>query len=348
MSTGETWQTVPMNAKAAVTVRDVAARAGVGLSTVSNALNRPHVLAPETLARVQSAIEDLGYIRNDAARALRLGTSRAVGIVVSEASSPFFADVTQAASLALGARKYSALVGNAVQDSSIERRLIELFESQRVRGLLIAPMSEEPPGLTSIVARGVPVVFLDVPAVGSHFCSVAVDDHLGATLAMQHLKSVGRSRVALVRGPAALPQIEVRSAGAHDFARVNGMTLEGVVTSGYFVQAGQEAAAIIASRKPQDRPDAILAVNDLLAMGVVSGLLDRGVAVPRDIAVVGYDDVSMAAVARVPLTTLRQPARDIGARAAALLMEEIESPDSHRHESTRFLPELIVRASTVG
>ncbi|MEV4686199.1 LacI family DNA-binding transcriptional regulator [Microbacterium sp. LWH3-1.2] len=326
----------------------MAARAGVGLSTVSNALNRPQVLAAETLARVQAAIDDLGYVRNDAARSLRLGSSRAIGVIVSEASSPFFADVTQAATIALGDRNYSTLVGNAVQNASIEKQLIELFESQRVRGLLIAPMSGNPPGLSSIVNRGVPVIFLDLSAATDQFCSVAVDDTLGATLAMQHLESLGRSRIALVRGPEGLPQIASRSAGALDFAQQGGMRCEEIVTSGYFVQAGLEAAAVIASRRPDERPDAIFAVNDLLAMGVVSGLLDRGIGVPRDIAVVGYDDVSVAAVARVPLTTLRQPAREIGARAAALLMDEIESPETHQHESTRFLPELIVRASTVG
>lgn len=337
-----------MRARDTVTVRDVAARAGVGLSTVSNALNRPHALAPETLARVQAAIDDLGYVRNDAARSLRLGSSRAIGIIVSEASSPFFADVTQAATLALGSRNYSTLVGNAVQSASIEKQLIELFESQRVRGLLIAPMSDNPPGLSNIVKRGVPVIFLDLSATTDEFCSVAVDDTLGATLAMQHLRSLGRARVALVRGPEGLPQIESRAAGALEFALAHDMRLEEVVTSGYFVKAGLEAAAVVASRRPSERPDAIFAVNDLLAMGVVSGLLDRGIDVPGDIAVIGYDDVSVAAVARVPLTTLRQPARDIGARAASLLMDEIESPETHQHESTRFVPELIVRASTVG
>jgi LacI family transcriptional regulator len=331
----------------AVTVRDVAARAGVGLSTVSNVLNRPDAVAPHTLARVQQAIEDLGYVRNDAARSLRLGASRAVGVVVSEASSPFFAEVTQAASLTLGAAGYSTLLGNAVQDATIERQLLELFEAQRVRGLMISPLGADPPGLASIVSRGVPVIFLDLPADEERFCSVAVDDERGATLALQHLLSIGRRKIALVRGPAEMPQIGSRAKGARTYAAQNAMGFEEIVTSGYFVQAGLEAAAVIAGRRPDSRPDAIFAVNDLLAMGVVSGLLDHGIAVPAEIAVVGYDDVSVAAVARVPLTTLRQPARDIGNRAASLLIAEMEVTGSHRHESTRFLPELVVRASTV-
>jgi LacI family transcriptional regulator len=330
-------------------VRDVAARAGVGLSTVSNVLNRPHAVAPETLARVRAAISELGYVRNDAARALRLGASRAVGVIVSEASSPFFAEVTQAASLALGAAGYSTLLGNATQSATIEAQLLELFEQQRVRGLLIAPMSPMPAGLSSIVGRGVPVIFMDTPADQDEFCAVSVDEERGAQLALGHLQRLGRSRVALVRGPEELPQIVARTTAARSFAEAHGLGFEQFVTSGYFVQAGIEAAAVIASRRPAERPDAVFAVNDLLAMGVVSGLIDHGVDVPGEIAVVGYDDVSVAAVARVPLTTVRQPAREIGTRAAGLLVAEMDAGDSpHRHETTRFMPELVVRASTVA
>lgn len=331
----------------AVTVRDVAARAGVGLSTVSNVLNRPHVVAPDTLLRVQAAIRDLGYVRNDAARALRLGASRAVGIVVSEASSPFFADVTQAASLALGESGYSTLLGNSVQSASVEQQLLELFEAQRVRGLLISPMSPMPAGLESIVSRGVPVIFMDTPADDTDFCSVTVDDERGALLALGHLAGLGRRRILLVRGPEDLPQIAARTQGARRFAHARGVQVEELTASGFFVQAGVEAAAVIASRRPEDRPDAIFAVNDLLAMGIVSGLMDRGIEVPTQIAVVGYDDVSVAAVARVPLTTIRQPAREIGRRAAALLIAEMTDTTSHRHEATRFMPELVVRASSI-
>ncbi|OUM45568.1 LacI family DNA-binding transcriptional regulator [Arthrobacter sedimenti] len=331
----------------AVTVRDVASRAGASVSTVSNVLNRPEAVAPETLARVLAAIDELGYVRNDAARALRLGESRAVGLIVSEASSPFFADVVQAAGGALAQGGYASLLGNSVQDIGVEKSLIELFESQRVRGLLIAPMSQQQPALVSLAARGVPVVYLDVPSPQSLYCSVAVDDSLGAQLAVRHLAAQGRTHIAVVRGPARLPQIEERARGAREAAADAGVRFEEITASGYFVPAGLEAGAVIASRKPSNRPDAVLAVNDLLAMGTISALIDRGVDVPGDIAVVGYDDISVAAVARVPLTTIRQPAREIGARAAALLIAEIEGDETHSHEATVFAPELVIRASSV-
>ncbi|MCV2394488.1 LacI family transcriptional regulator [Actinotalea sp. M2MS4P-6] len=331
----------------AVTVRDVAARAGVALSTVSNVLNRPQVVAPETLARVTAAINELGYVRNDAARALRLGQSRAVGMIVSEATSPFFADVMQGASAVLAGGGYSTLLGNATQDVDVESSLIELFESQRVRGLLIAPSSDVPAGLASFEKRGVPVVFLDVPAPDRDHCSVAVDDARGGAIAVEHLLAQGRSHIALVRGPRDLPQIRERSRGARAAAEAAGARFEVITTSSYFVQAGSEAAAVIASRSAGDRPDALFAVNDLLAMGTLTALIDRGIGVPEDVALVGYDDISVAAAARRPLTTVRQPARDIGARGAALLMAEMDGSGDHTHEQTLFSPELVVRATSI-
>lgn len=330
----------------AITVREVAARAGVALSTVSNVLNRPEVVAPETYARVMSAVSELGYVRNDAARALRLGESNAVGVIVSEASSPFFAEVTQAAGSMLAASGYATLLGNSVQDPRVENDLIGLFEAQRVRGLLISPMSDRPDSLGGFAGRGVPVVYVDVPAPSSEYCSVAGDNHLGARLVIEHLATRGRRRVAIVRGPAEFPQIRDRVAGAAVAARALGVELEEIVTSGYFVNAGVEAAAIIAARPSTGRPDAVFAVNDLLAMGVLAGLIDLDVDVPGEIAVVGYDDVSVASVARRPLTTVRQPAREIGSMSAAMLVDEIERPGAHRHEGKLLAPELVIRATS--
>jgi LacI family transcriptional regulator len=335
----------------AVTVRHVAARAGVSQSTVSNVLNRPHAVAPDTLARVTAAIAELGFVRNDAARALRLGESQAVGIVVSEASSPYYAEVVQAAGVTLAAAGYSSLLGNSVQQRQVEGNLISLFEAQRVRGLLLAPVGGPPRELEAFEGRGVDVVYVDARAPRDDQCSVEVDHELGGEMAVRHLYSLGRRRLAIVRGPVELPQIAQRVRGAKRAAAALGLESEEIAISNYFVEGGSEAAAVLTSRPARRRPDGVFATNDLLAMGLVSRLIDGGVSVPGDIAVVGYDDIAMAAVARVPLTTLRQPARDIGSRAAALLVEELsedgERPPTHQHEHTVFQPELVVRASTV-
>lgn len=334
--------------KGAVTVRDVAALAEVSVSTVSNVLNSPDRVAAETLDRVRSAIHELGYIRNDAARALRLGESKVVGMVISESTSPFYADVIRAADIALAARGYSSLVGSAYHDNSAAERLIRLFEAQRVRGLLLNPFTAPLPVLKAVLRRGVPVVHVDAEAPFPGHCSVTTDHVAGGRMAVQHLAAVGRKRIALVRGPAEVSQIMLRMEGARATCAELGIECEEVVASTYFVRGGVHAGGVIASRPLSKRPDAVFAANDILAMGIVSALTERGVRVPEDIAVVGYDDTDFAIAARVPLTTLRQPATEIGARAAALLLEEVEQDPSHQHEDTVLLPELVVRASTLA
>lgn len=332
----------------AVTVKEVAASAGVSLSTVSNVLNRPDRVAPATLARVQSAINSLGYIRNDAARALRLGQSRAIGFVVTDVTSPFYADVVRAAGEYLAKRNYTMLVGSAYHLEDVSARLVELFEAQRVQGMLINPTGSSQRLLDGMTRRGVPIVHVDATPDWSETCAVTVDHALGGRLAMQHLHALGRDSVALVRGPADLQQINARMLGAKAACEEFGMHYQEVIATTYFTRGGIEAGAVIASRPSPQRPDGIFAANDLLAMGLVTSLTERGVRVPQDIAVIGYDDAEISATAKVPLTTIRQPAVDIGTRAAAILVNEIENGPGHKHEKTIFTPELTVRASTVG
>ncbi|HMS35745.1 MAG TPA: LacI family DNA-binding transcriptional regulator [Arachnia sp.] len=335
-----------MQKSGAVTVRDVATMAGVSLSTVSNVLNRPDRVASATRARVTDAIEHLGYIRNDAARALRLGESRAVGLVISESTSPFYAEIIRSAATVLADRGYSALVGSAYQDAASAERLVQLFEAQRVDGLLLNPFTATP-GFRTAIRRGAPTVYVDADAPDSAHCSVTADHVAGGRMAVQHLAAVGRRRIALVRGPVHLSQIAGRLEGARAACAELGLSCEELVASTYFVRGGMNAGEVIASRPVSKRPDAIFAANDILAMGIITSLAERGIRVPDDVAVIGYDDTDFALAARVPLTTLRQPATEIGARAAALLLEEIEGDPGHQHEATVLLPELIVRGSTL-
>ncbi len=337
-----------MPAERNATVRDVAARAGVSLSTVSNVLNRPDRVSPATLRRVRQAIDEVGFVRNDAARALRLGESQAVGIVLSEATSPFYAEVARAASVRLAASGMSALIGSAGHDAATADRLTELFESQRVRGLLVNPLGPVSDALASAKRRGIPIVHVDGAASWPGGCSVSTGHRAGGRMAVEHLRALGRSRIALVRGPIELPQISLRMDGARDACERLGLACEEIVASTYFVKGGMEAGAVIASRGVNERPDGVFAANDILAMGVVAALMERQVDVPSDVAVVGYDDTDFALAARVPLTTIRQPAADIGTRAATLLIEEITRDLGHRHENTLFRPELVARASTLG
>ncbi|WP_110590032.1 LacI family DNA-binding transcriptional regulator [Microbacterium suaedae] len=333
----------------AASIRDVANEAGVSVGTVSNVLNRPDAVAEATVDRVRKAIDKLGYVRNDAARQLRAGRSTTVGLVVLDAGNPFFADVARGAEDAAARHGLSVLLGNSDEQHEREDAYLALFEEQRVRGVLLSPSSETLEAAQRLRDHGIPVVLVDRAAPGSDFSSVAVDDLRGGSIAASHLLEQGRRRIAFVGGQRSLRQVADRFAGAERaVAAVEGASIEHLSTEQLTVLAGRDAGAEIAARAPADRPDAIFAVNDLVAVGVMQALVMMGsVRVPEDIALIGYDDIAFAQSTVVPLTSIRQPAQLIGSTALDVLAALVDDP-TRAPETIEFEPELVVRASTGG
>lgn len=331
-----------------VSVREVAALAGVSLGTVSNVLNRPDKVAPSTVDRVQRAIAELGFVRNDQARQLRAGRSTTVGLVVLDAGNPFFSDLARGVEDAAAARHLAVLVGNSDESTERERTYVGLFEERRVAGLLITPAGDDLERLERLRAQGTPVVLVDRQAGTSGFPSVSVDDTLGGRLAVEHLAAIGRRRVAFVGGPFSIRQVADRHRGAVQAAADAGLEIEVVETASLSVHEGRRAGEALQARPAADRPDAVFAANDLLAVGLEQAFIMRGsVSVPGEIAIVGYDDIAFAEAAVVPLTSVRQPARDMGTRALELLVEQADRPETPGQQ-VEFAPELVVRASTAG
>ena len=327
-------------------IRDVAAAASVSVGTVSNVLNAPERVAPATVARVQAAIEKLGFVRNDAARQLRAGQSRCVGLLVLDVGNPFFTDVARSAELQAAQHNLVVLLGTSDDDPRRERNYLDTFEEQRVFGLLISPVGEDLDRLLALHRRGVPVVLVDRDGTGTPFASVAVDDVAGGRLAAHHLCERGRRRIAYVGGPLGLRQVADRLAGAR--AAVDefpGATLEVMPTAEPSVLAGRAAGEQLCARPAEQRPDAVFCANDLLAIGMLQALAGNGVSVPGDVALIGYDDIDFARSAAVPLSSIRQPSADIGATALDLLITSAESPKAEPNH-VMFLPELVARAST--
>jgi LacI family transcriptional regulator len=332
-----------------VSVKDVAAAAEVSVGTVSNVLNRPEKVAPATVSRVQAAIEELGFVRNDAARQLRAGRSRSVGLIVLDTANPFFAEVARGAEDRAAERGISVLIGNSDHDGTRENAYLDLFREQRVNGVLLTPYSLDDARAAALESAGVPVVLLDAESDDGMLSSVAVDDVEGGELAVAHLLTAGRRRIAFVGGPLALRQVADRLEGARRaLAAVPDATLEVILGDGLTVLQGRAVGEAIARRDPADRPDAVFCANDLLAVGVLQGAGILGsIRIPDDIALVGYDDIDFAQATVVPLSSVRQPAREIGAAAIDALFERLDDPTAApRH--VRFRPELIVRASSGG
>lgn len=334
----------------AVSVKEVAAEAGVSVGTVSNVLNRPQVVSERTVAKVSAAIEKLGFVRNDAARQLRAGHSRSFGLVVLDARNPFFMDVTQGAQQRALANGYTVLMGTSDSSLTTEQQLLDLFEEQRVAGVLISPMHNDLARLWRIREAGTPVVLVDRGSGDRSFSSVSVDDVEGGRLAVQHLVDLGRRRIAFVGGPQSIEQVRHRLDGAQSvIAATSDAVLEHLPTTALTVLEGRRAGERILAMAPGQRPDGVFAANDLLALGVLQALVMSGeLTVPDDIALVGYDNIAFAESAVVPITTVRQPAEEIGRRAVDVLLREAEAGDAAVREQFVFTPKLVIRASTAG
>lgn len=334
----------------AVSVRDVAAAASVSVGTVSNVLNRPEKVAPETVARVMAAIDELGFVRNDAARQLRAGRSRSIGLVVLDVRNPFFTEVARGAEDRAAEESMTILLGNSDENADRERSYLDLFEEQRVHGVLISPLGDDETRLQRLRGRDTPVVLVDRVSEDRSISSVSVDDVVGGELAVRHLLETGRRRIAFVGGPVSIRQVADRLAGARRAIEAEpDATLEVLETASLTVLDGRASGEAIRERPADERPDAVFAANDLLAMGVLQAFNMLGsVQVPDDIALIGYDDIDFASAAVVPLSSIRQPASLIGYTAVDLLLKEAASNGDFTPEQVVFQPELVVRASTRG
>lgn len=330
----------------AVSIRDVAERAEVSVGTVSNVINRPERVSEAVVARVQEAIRELGYVRNDAARQLRAGRSRSIGLVVLDARNPFFTDIARGAEDEAAESGLSVLLGDSDENPEREAAYLDLFEEHRVRGVLVSPLGEIGERLERMRLAGTPAVLVDRHAEG-RISSVSVDDVAGGRIATAHLLESGRRRILFVAGPLGIRQVSDRLAGARQaVAEVPGASLETREGAALSVFEGRRIGEEIAARPASERPDAIFAANDLLAVGLLQALVMRGeVRVPDDIALVGFDDIDFAEAAVVPLSSVRQPSRLIGQTALRILLEEAEDPGRAPRQVV-FQPELVVRESS--
>ncbi|WP_232666168.1 LacI family DNA-binding transcriptional regulator [Pseudonocardia sp. TRM90224] len=327
-------------------MKDVAARAGVSLGTVSNVLNRPELVSERNRMRVLSAIDALGFVRNEPARQLRGGGSRTLAYVVLDTANPFFTDVATGIEEAAHAAGLALYLCNSGEDGVRESFYLDLLEQQRVEGVLITPVGNDLAVVSRLAARGTPVVLVDHGG-GPERCSVTVDDVLGGSLAATHLLETGHERIAFVGGPPSIRQVADRIEGAKQaIARAGTEPLTVLETAALNVAEGRRAGERIAGLPTSRRPTAAFCANDLLAVGLLQQMVRLGLRVPDDLAIVGYDDIVYAEAAAVPLTSVSQPRHLLGRTAAELLLEESRGTAEHVHRQVVFDPELVVRAST--
>jgi LacI family transcriptional regulator len=331
-------------------LREVAAEAGVSIGTVSNALNSPQKLAPETLRRVRRAIDLLGFSRNDAARTLASGSGTGLGLVVPTFRNSLMVDIAEGAQRAARAEGLRLQLVNADSDDAAIEADIDLLLNGRVSGMLIAPMTDSRTEVDRVRRLGIPVVLVNYEVPSRDACSVVVDNELAGFMAAKHLIDLGHRRIVLVGGCYHFQPTALRREGARAAVRQAGsrVTLEEHDAGGIAAAHGTAVAGTFPGRVGRATPDAVLALTDALANGITTELVNRGASIPDDIAVMGCDCNAFASTGPVPLSSVELRGSEMGKEAVRLLVDELSDQAHHEHETIRLRPRLVTRESTVG
>jgi LacI family transcriptional regulator len=327
------------------TIRDVAAVARVSPATVSRVLNGKEDVGTDLRRRVLGAVAELGYRRNGPARSLRTRAAMVVGIIISDITNPFFTAVVRGAEDQAQRAEYSVVLANADEDVAKEARYLEVAAAEQMAGVLLSPASPRQTNIDLLLEQGIPVVTIDRRLATSPVDSVMVNNHQAAREAAQHLISQGCRRVGLVAGPVQTTTGAGRLAGYRAALRAAGRTLDRslIAYSDFRTDGGYAATWQLLQQRPP--PDGLLFSNNLMTVGGLQAIAEAGLAVPGDIAVVGFDDASWATALRPPLTVVAQPTYEIGQTAAELLLRRIDGEKfPPRHVVLR--AELIERASS--
>jgi len=327
-----------------VGVREVAAHAGVSLGTVSNVLNNPDRVGTRTRERVESAMRALGFVPSRAAGQLRSRRSELIGLVVPDVGNPFWASVLRGVETVIDEAGLTMVVGSTHQDPERQEHLLRVLTSQGVDGLVLAPIVDRAADWAAFEQRRFGVVTLEHQATGSPGAWVSLDNVEGARLAMAHLLDEGHRRIALVNGSTSVSWCAERRAGVERAVVDQGLDPADVVVDvevrDLTVVEGSRAVGPLLDRR---EVTAVMCVNDMLALGALLAMQERGLRVPDDVALVGYDDADFSPALNPPLTTVRQPSFAMGAAAARLLLRADErEPGEH----VAFEPQLVVRASS--
>jgi LacI family transcriptional regulator len=329
----------------AVTLADIARRAGVAPITASRALRSNAVAAQTTRERVLAAAAELGYVPNLLARGLVQNRTATVGVVVLELSNPFFVPMLSAVESIAAKRDFLVVVGESRRDADKERRYVEQFQQLRIGGIIVTTASRQFDHLAAARAGGTPVVLMARRWEEGDYVTA---DHVEAgRLVARHLLSRDYRRIGLVwTHEPENTAIEERIQGLRQVFAEAGVALPprwDLRTPTTLLEDGMEAADRFLAMA--DRPRAVFVSTDRQAMGFVERVVSQGVRVPEDLAIVGYDDIPFAACARVPLTTVAIPMRRMGELAAELLFERMEGKGPRESQQTLLAPELVIRAS---
>jgi len=309
-----------------VTIADVARRAGVSTATVSHVLNGTRHVAERTRRRVLEVVADLDYVPNRQARSLVRSSTQQLGVAISALTNLYFGTVVHAMEAAASAGGYTLILADTHEDPEVEEKVVTALRGHRLDGLLLAPSSGARPLLDRLARTSLPTVLVD-RAADPRFDSVCTENVEPMAHLVQHLAELGHRRIAMVSGMAGLTTTDERVAGYRLGLERAGLAVDPRLVVSGGSDADLTYTAVGALLDAPDRPTAVVAAQNAMVIGTMRALRDRGLDVPQDVALVGFDDFEWADVFSPRLTTAAQDAEQIGSRAVELLLERIADPD---------------------
>jgi DNA-binding LacI/PurR family transcriptional regulator len=329
-----------------VRIKDVATLAKVSTATVSHVINNTRFVSEETKRRVLGAIENVGYAPNIHARNLASGQTRTLGLIVSDITNPFFPDLVksvQEKALELG---FDVVVLNTNYESERDAPYVQRLLELRVRGVIILTTEMDLSVIKRLSSQKIMVVFLDIGKVGPHTSNIRVNYEQGVHQAVEHLLELGHRQIAFVSGPLHFKSAQIRRQAFLRSMKKYRASLhtEPVIYEGDFkLESGQRAVRELVALK--NKPTAIIAANDLMAVGAMWELGRTGLRVPKDISVIGCDDIWLARLTDPPLTTVMIPRAEIGTAAVEAVLRS-DSANGNAGREIRIATQLLVREST--
>ncbi len=326
------------------TIRDVARRARVSVTTAARALGGYGYVSVETRQRVREAAAALDYHPNAIARSMIKGRTHTLAVVVSDNANPFFAAVVRGIEDTVLDQQYTVMLCNADEDPRKEAAYLRVIREKRVDGLILSPSGGPLALLRSLLAGGTPVVLVDRRVRGVRTDTVLVDNRAGARAAVGHLLRLGHRRIGIISGPRQVFTARERLAGYVEALRNAGVPVDRrLILEGNFKADSGYALAERMVSLPH-RPTAVFTANNLMTLGALLRFKELGVQIPQEMAVVGFDDMPWAPILTPPLTAVAQPSYDLGVAAARLLLQRLRDPRTPA-QTVVFQPRLVVRES---
>ena len=327
------------------TIYDVAARAGVSAATVSRVLNGGGTVSPALAERVQAAVQELSYRPNGVARNLRRRATTVWGLIISDIGNPFFTAIVRGVEDAAHDAGFSLVLCNSDDVLDKEQGYIQIALAEQMAGVIITPASEAESDLSLLLERGIPVVAVD-RRLGRHDVDTVVGDNVrGARLAIEHLLESGCRRIACITGPTQTTTAQERLEGYRQAITTAGLKVDPslIMIENFKEDGGYEGAERLL--RLDTPPDGMFVANNLMTVGALEALMDAGVEIPRDLLLVGFDDIPWARLTRPRLTTVAQPTYEMGHEAGRLLAARLSS-DPGLARTVILSPTLQVRESS--